>query len=234
MRDVQAAIISSSVSLCSPAHLLISGLTSCAAAGAAMARMPATIPGQMALRYGAGWVSHMVASVRRRPFKPRGGRSPMDRMIEPTISGKTGNSLRAQLSCGLRLTRAGIPGCTRMSACPNRDNSSATRQTTQRANSELMHCSKLRLHSIPSSAQTTSTTTTTCAHVRARDTQRALAVYAPPKDRLSQLSTKESDVRRETGQQPLEEPHDRKNFAFRRAASSSHPQGLAAQVAVIG
>ena len=90
MRDVQAAIISSSVSLCSPAHLLISGSTSCAAAGAAMARMPATIPGQMALRYGAGWVSHMVASVRGRPFKPRGGRSPMDRMIETAISGKTG------------------------------------------------------------------------------------------------------------------------------------------------
>ena len=37
-------------------------------------------------------------------------------------------------------------------------------------------------------------------------------------DRLSQLGTKESDVYREAGQQPLEQAHDRKNFAFRRAA----------------
>jgi hypothetical protein len=39
-------------------------------------------------------------------------------------------------------------------------------------------------------------------------------------DRLSQLGTKESDVYREAGQQPLEQAHDRKNFAFRRAAPS--------------
>ena len=70
-----------------------------------------------------------------------------------------------------------------------------------------------------------------------RDTQRvsaALGLRAPHKDRLSQLRTKESDVCHETGQQPPEEAHDRKNFAFRRAASSSHPQRLAAQVAVVG
>ena len=35
-----------------------------------------------------------------------------------------------------------------------------------------------------------------------------------PKDRLSQLSSKEGDVYREAGQQPLEQAHDRKNFAF--------------------
>jgi hypothetical protein len=57
---------------------------------------------------------------------------------------------------------------------------------------------------------------------------------APHKDRLSQLSTKESDVCHEAGQQPLEEAHDRKNFAFRRAASSGQAQRLAAQVAVVG
>src|SRR6516225_12443782 len=62
----------------------------------------------------------------------------------------------------------------------------------------------------------------------------AKLVRAPHKDRLSQLRTKESDVCHETGQQPLEEAHDRKNFAFRRAASSSHPQRLAAQVTVVG
>ena len=70
-----------------------------------------------------------------------------------------------------------------------------------------------------------------------RDTQRvsaALGLRVPHKDRLSQLRTKESDVRHETGQQPLEEARDRKNFAFRRAASSGHPQRLAAQVAVVG
>jgi len=54
------------------------------------------------------------------------------------------------------------------------------------------------------------------------------------KDRLSQLSTKESNVDREARQQPLEEAHDRKNFAFRRAASSGQAQRLAAQVAVVG
>src|ERR1700724_902836 len=42
----------------------------------------------------------------------------------------------------------------------------------------------------------------------------ALGLRAPHKDRLSQLSTKESDVCREAGQQPLEDAHDRKNFAF--------------------
>ena len=70
-----------------------------------------------------------------------------------------------------------------------------------------------------------------------RDTQRvsaALGLAPPHKDRLSQLSTKESDVCHEAGQQPLEEAHDRKNFAFRRAASGGHPQRLAAQVAVVG
>ena len=61
-----------------------------------------------------------------------------------------------------------------------------------------------------------------------------LVYAAPHKDRLSQLSTKKSDVCHEAGQQPLEEAHDRKNFAFRRAASSGHPQRLAAQVAVVG
>ena len=39
-------------------------------------------------------------------------------------------------------------------------------------------------------------------------------------DRLSQLGTKESDVYREAGQQPLEQAHDRKNFVFRRATPS--------------
>jgi hypothetical protein len=57
-------------------------------------------------------------------------------------------------------------------------------------------------------------------------------VYARhTKIKLSQLSTKESDVFNEAGQQPLEKAHDPKNFTFRRAASSGHPQRLAAQVA---
>ena len=70
-----------------------------------------------------------------------------------------------------------------------------------------------------------------------RDTPRvsaALGLRAPHKDRLSQLRTKESDVCHEAGQQPLEEAHDRKYFAFRRAALGGHPQRLAAQVAVVG
>jgi hypothetical protein len=52
--------------------------------------------------------------------------------------------------------------------------------------------------------------------------------------RLLQLRTKESDIRRDAGQQPLEEMHDRENFAFRRAGSSGYPQRLTSQVTVVG
>jgi hypothetical protein len=41
------------------------------------------------------------------------------------------------------------------------------------------------------------------------------------------LGTKDSDVYREAGQQPLEKAHDRKNFAFRRVAPSGQAQRLA-------
>ena len=42
----------------------------------------------------------------------------------------------------------------------------------------------------------------------------ALGSRAPHKGRLSQLSRKESDVCHKARQQPLEEAHDRKHFAF--------------------